>query len=665
MKKFPKIVHLSFGILCVLGWSLSAQELDPRVMPMDRRGMYAEALALCLRDSSPAAQWFVGDYYYHGRKGVARDVKKGKEFYLKALDGLLPLAEKGDALAQYRVARCLEFGKEDMDAAEGWYFRAAEGGNAKAMIRYALLEQMRNPSPRGEFPSYLQRAAELGDMDAKAWRGAMLVEHKATQEEGVKLLQEAAKDGSPIALARLAALHYLGEGGFERDAVLALNLLQETVDKGFSEGIGLLEDVRRNQPPPPPWRPEGAPPGFGFPGELLPYEVTSDKLKENLDKFDLTAGVFVRDPIPSEAVNPEKYPQRLPWLLHSPVNSSEPVPMVIYFGGTGEHGRDLMAQFNQTAVFSKVCTPEFQQRRPCYLFAPMLPNDRVYNIHPYQGQPTETIALINDVMYAMICSLDNPPVDTNRLYVTGLSFGGIASSAMLSSYPGRFAAALPVSSFLRAEELPESNPGNYWLFLNEGDYNRPGMKGILDKAAETVVSRGGEFKLSLYPQGGHDAWSKAWREDVAWDWMFSKSLGQPEKQNDNVATKIRVLPTPVCSANVPGENAANGPERGVDGLDGTSYVSTRPMATGDWWQAVWPEPITGKFTVETGTLDGEDKLSNGRVEVSQDGVRWFPAGNFDEGTCKFEQRTRIRFLRVLPEPNAPETLTLRRLTVMP
>ena len=46
-----------------------------------------------------------GDYYFHGRKGIARDVKKGQEFYLKALDGLLPLAEEGDTLAQYRVAR--------------------------------------------------------------------------------------------------------------------------------------------------------------------------------------------------------------------------------------------------------------------------------------------------------------------------------------------------------------------------------------------------------------------------------------------------------------------------------------------------------------------------------------------------------------------------------
>jgi hypothetical protein len=49
--------------------------------------------------------------------------------------------------------------------------------------------------------------------------------------------------------------------------------------------------------------------------------------------------------------------------------------MVIYFGGTGEHGKDLIRQFNQRGVFEKVCTPAFQEKHPCYLFAPMFPSD--------------------------------------------------------------------------------------------------------------------------------------------------------------------------------------------------------------------------------------------------------------------------------------------------
>ena len=659
--------HLDFfvalGIICLTFLPLQAQYREPRIMELDVQMKYAEALAMCEKsDDLPAAMYFAGDYYFHGRKGIPQDQEKGKTYYLKALNMLLPLAEgkDGDALAQYRAARCLEFGKKDMLGAAAWYAYAAEGGNAKAMTRLALLEKGVK-TPYQEVMDYLKRASELGDVDAKAWQGAMLVEHKETQEEGVKLLREAAKEGSPVALARLSALCYLGEGGVEKNVELAVDLLQAAVDRGFSEGIDPLEKYRANLPPPPPWKPEGAPPGFGFPGRLIPYEPVTDKLRANLEKFGMRAGWFVRDPIPPSAIPPEKCPDRLPWLLHAPAPSRRPVPMVIYFGGTGEQGTDLMAHFRQTVVFSEVTAPAFQQKRPCYLFAPMLPTD-YYDIMPYApGEPPHLTALICDAMYAVIRTLNNPPVDTNRLYVTGLSRGGHVSFALLSGYPGRFAAAIPTSTFQSPSLIPADRPGDYWLFLNEGDYGRKGMKETLDKTIEVVESRGGEFRLSTYPQGGHDAWSKAWREDAAWDWMFSKSLRRPPA---GAAAPARA-PTPVCTASIPGKDAKTGPQYGADGLDGTSYVSAKPMSRGDWWMAEYPRPVSGKFTVETGAPGGKGALSAGRVEVSADGATWHPAGGFNNGACRFELRAGVRFLRVLPEPATPETLTLRKVTVAP
>ena len=41
--------------------------------------------------------------------------------------------------------------------------------------------------------------------------------------------------------------------------------------------------------------------------------------------------------------------------------------------GTGEQGKDLVAHFNQTTIFSIITSPSFQKKHPCYLFAPMVP----------------------------------------------------------------------------------------------------------------------------------------------------------------------------------------------------------------------------------------------------------------------------------------------------
>ena len=659
---------ISLGAACLLSCPLWAQQfLDARIVELDTQGKYAEVLELCQKNiDTPVALYFIGDYYYHGRKGIKRDEQKGKDYYLKASGRLLPRAKGGDALAQYRVARCQEFGQEDMYAAAAWYAYAAEGGNVKAMTCVALLEmEVTKPfyygyravhfnvasleAGKGK-PQYrtgmdlFKRAVELGDPDAKAWLA------DPGQEQGLALINEAAKAGSPVALMKL--------GRNCADVAKAIKLLQAAVDRGFSEAIEPLEQARSSLPPPPPWRPKGAAPGFGFPGKLVPYEADA-KLTTGLEKFRMVAGWFVRDPIPPEVVPPEKCPDRLPWLLHSPAKSRKPVPMVIYFGGTGEEGTDLSAHFKQSVAISKVTSPAFQEHHPCYLFAPMLPKGNSYDIIPYKGNPPHLTALINDAMYALIRSLDNPPVDTNRLYVTGLSRGGSASYGMLSSYPGRFAAAIPTSTSLPPSLIPTNHPGNYWLFVNEGDLKKKGVKEMLDSTGETVRSRGGDFRLSTYPENVHDAWSKAWKEDDAWDWMFSKDLRLPS------ATTAQSLRLPACSASIPGKDAKSGPEHGADGLDGTSYVSATPAAKGDWWLAEYPEPVAGRVTVETGTRDGKNKLSGGQVEVSVEGEHWFWAGDFERGICRFTLRAPIRFLKVLPDPDTPETLVVRKVTVIP
>ena len=164
-------------------------------------------------------------------------------------------------------------------------------------------------------------------------------------------------------------------------------------------------------------------PGYGYPGELAPYEASS-KLQEQMERFNLTAGWFRR-----AAINPETYRYRpdrcpvneLPYLLFSPKRGREPVPMVLYFGGTGEHGADLLVQFGQTLVFEKVTAQEFQERHPCYLLAPLFPK----GLHFGTGLPETSSNLSDltcDTMYAVIASLNNPPVDTNRIYAPLILF---------------------------------------------------------------------------------------------------------------------------------------------------------------------------------------------------------------------------------------------------
>jgi len=408
--------------------------------------------------------------------------------------------------------------------------------------------------------------------------------------------------------------------------------------------------------------------GNGYPGRVLPYAATPE-LEAKLDRFRLSAGWYVRDkPPPDCHVDYRKCPTNaIPYLLYTPRNGPRPVPMIIYFGGLGEHGTDLGKQFRQTKVFEKVADLNFQKRHPCYLFAPMLPEGGVIRC----AQPTGSSQLADltcDAMYAVIKSLKSPRVDTNRLYATGLSWGGVASFELLCSYPGRFAACVPISCIQSPLRIPFSCPGNYWLFHNETAYVSEGSVAALAELEKTVCERGGDFRRSTYPDLGHDAWSKAWREESVWEWMFSKESGSQSRPKTRYSEEgLNVgrgsLPKAKCTACLPGMDAGHGAERFLDGLDETAYISCRPAQKGDWVEVVFDEPVKGRFRIYSGLRDGSSRLSSAAVEISTDGKHWSRAGVFSAktGEAAFDAKRSVRYMRVVYNGQKPIQVTLRKI----
>ena len=96
----------------------------------------------------------------------------------------------------------------------------------------------------------------------------------------------------------------------------------------------------------------GVCPGNGYPGKLTAYEE-SPELKRGMERFGLESGWFRRDAIDpmKHRVDPRKCPvNELPYLLYRPEPGRKPVPMVLYFGGTGEHGTNLVDQLSSAFI---------------------------------------------------------------------------------------------------------------------------------------------------------------------------------------------------------------------------------------------------------------------------------------------------------------------------
>ena len=571
--------------------------------------------------------------------------------------------------------------KKDLAKAEQLLLEAVDQGYSEALDSLKEVQRARGKNKSAMKNDAREDADKLSwsklTPEEKAKRGAELYESPDTRKEGVSLLRQAAGEGSAFALARLSALYYLGEGGFRQDYGMALRLMKSSVAKGFpAEQLPIkeVEEACKRDNGSGRKHASDVRPGYGYPGRLEAYTV-GPELRQRLDQFHLTAGWFRRDDLAEGMIKPyhakELLANEIPYLLFAPAKGRGPVPMVVYFGGTGEQGTDLIAHFRQTTIFSIVTSPEFQKKHPCYLFAPLLPKDSY--IRCEKGFAPPMADLVCDAMFAVIKAAKNPKVDTSRLYLTGLSYGGSAAWTFSFGYPGRFAASLPVAGYASERSVPDEKPGNIWLLYNENEYSSEVARRELADVARAIAERGGEFRSSAFPDKGHNAWDKAWREDAVWEWMFSKRVDDMSgrKSRGSAAAASAGKRTPVflegvvCSASKPGRDDATGPERAVDGLDATCYVSAEPFMRGDWWCVEFSQPVSGRITVKSGYRDGSCRVVSAKVETSSDGRRWSVAGRFrrNNGECTFAPRSSIKHLRVVSDSQTGETLVLREVVV--
>ncbi|HVI49445.1 MAG TPA: dienelactone hydrolase family protein [Chitinophaga sp.] len=111
-------------------------------------------------------------------------------------------------------------------------------------------------------------------------------------------------------------------------------------------------------------------------------------------------------------------------------------------------------------------------------------------------------------------------VDTNRIYLTGMSMGGYGTWDWSSSFTGRFAAIVPicgggsVSAMVRLKSTP------VWAFHSAND----STVAVTETRAlvQALKDLGGNVKYTEYPDGGHDAWTRTYANPDVYTWLLQQ-----------------------------------------------------------------------------------------------------------------------------------------------
>ncbi|MHB0774699.1 tetratricopeptide repeat protein [Halomonas sp. WWR20] len=154
-------------------------------------GSLAALLFLSLTATAQAQDSAVSDAAY----GEEMTAQEGGGEYERALELVQPMAERGDAHAQYSLGRMYARGQglaQDYPEAARWYRKAAEQGLTEAQYALGSLYANGEGLPRDPVKAlrWMIQAAEAGDAQAKAARESLEQEMSRTQvQEAQRLAQ--------------------------------------------------------------------------------------------------------------------------------------------------------------------------------------------------------------------------------------------------------------------------------------------------------------------------------------------------------------------------------------------------------------------------------------------------------------------------------------------
>ena len=117
-------------------------------------------------------------------------------------------------------------------------------------------------------------------------------------------------------------------------------------------------------------------------------------------------------------------------------------------------------------------------------------------------------------------------VDKDRIYLTGLSMGGFGTWSLAAAHPERFAAIVPICGGGNPADAAKLKNLPIWVFHGAKDPVVPPERS--ESMVKAIKAAGGNVKLTVYPDAGHDAWTATYENPELYRWLFAQKRGAPQ-----------------------------------------------------------------------------------------------------------------------------------------
>jgi predicted peptidase len=190
-------------------------------------------------------------------------------------------------------------------------------------------------------------------------------------------------------------------------------------------------------------------------------------------------------------------------------------PLILFLHGAGERGTNIWKiTAHGPPKFAPTAT-----NFPFIVVSPQCPDGKIWS---------------DDLLLALLDKVESQyPVDTHRVYLTGLSLGGFGTWSLGISHPERFAAIAPISGggetilitlardFDREHLAPMRSLG-VWAFHGAKDPTvSPDESEHMVNALKKIGCQ--DVKLTIYPDALHDCWTQTYANPELFTWFLQHS----------------------------------------------------------------------------------------------------------------------------------------------
>ncbi len=208
------------------------------------------------------------------------------------------------------------------------------------------------------------------------------------------------------------------------------------------------------------------------------------------------------------------------------IDEGKQYPLVLFLHGAGERGDNNRAQL--VHGMRDFASSKNRRDYPAWVIAPQCPRGEKWVDIPWDGttikmpeEPSRSLTLCRELIDQLVS--EEPTIDPNRIYVTGLSMGGFGTYDAVCRWPELFAAAAPICG--GGDDRPEivNRLKQIPLWVAHGDADAVVKPELSRRMVAAINAIGGDVKYIEMKGIGHDSWTATYADPKFMAWLFSQS----------------------------------------------------------------------------------------------------------------------------------------------